>query len=264
MFSPAGGFESRGGAGFVDALVPLLHGLLGGPAWRWRRRLAAGGAAAPGRPPTVLITALAEGPPTAWCTATGRRPTSERTTTMVAPYYARLRRGAREASPLADLSWYLAFERWALLPASKDDTLAAFRAAGTPRLDRRLVGARRWARATRLHASVRVGEGAGRPRPRAGLVGRTGARGGGLAWLCMIEGVHRGLNRPHADRVDSSVGVSARILLSWCGQSCALCRTRLERRADVPTDPSCWTRRRRRGELLVGEDGFDSDCSPNA
>ena len=84
-----------------------------------------------------------------------------------------------EASPLADLSWYLALNA-ALLPEPKDAVLESYRAAleRVRRLDIRLVGRRRRPRTARLHGPIRLGEGARGGRRRAVVVGGVGAARG--------------------------------------------------------------------------------------
>ncbi len=84
-----------------------------------------------------------------------------------------------EASPLADLAWYLALNA-ALLPESKDDVVERYRAS----LESHGVDTSGWweargrPRAPRLHAAVRLGEGARRHGAGACVVGGRGAAWG--------------------------------------------------------------------------------------
>ena len=83
-----------------------------------------------------------------------------------------------EASPLADVAWYLALNA-ALLPESKDDALGTYRRA----LEAGGVATSGWwdeavrAGAARLHAAVRVGESPRGSRRRAEVVGEPGSPG---------------------------------------------------------------------------------------
>ena len=86
-----------------------------------------------------------------------------------------------EASPMADLSWYLALNA-ALLPEPKDAVLERYRhALGRRGFHRRVVGRCRRPRVPRLHGAVRLGEGV-RGRGTSCPGGRSGCSGGRAAW----------------------------------------------------------------------------------
>ena len=95
-----------------------------------------------------------------------------------------------EASPIADLSWYLALNA-DLLPETKDQAISSYRGA----LQRHGIDTAGWwdaAVALELlghDGPVRVGEGARRPGSGTGLVGGTGSRGCAVAMTTAYDGL---------------------------------------------------------------------------
>ena len=177
MFSPAvAAAEAAGGA---DALVPRVMAQ-GWPLLPEHAPRLADAVLPLLQDPSPLVDALRAVPHTLvhgdWKAANlGSRPDPDGRTVLLD-----FGEAPGEASPLADLSWYLALNS-ALLPESKDDAIRTYRTA----LEEHGVDTGGWwdagalARAAGLHAPIRLGEGARRAGRRAVVVGGEGAPRGG-------------------------------------------------------------------------------------